>query len=76
MLCAIEDNVNACHGDSGGPLYDKTNNVLVGVVSWGWKCASKGYPGVYSRVSSGVRIAYNIFCPLFVFLPHVTKIES
>jgi secreted trypsin-like serine protease len=74
MLCAREENADACQGDSGGPLYDKTNNVLVGVVSWGNGCALKEYPGVYSRVSIGVRMAYNILCPLFVFLPHVTKV--
>jgi secreted trypsin-like serine protease len=74
MLCATEDNSDSCQGDSGGPLYDKTNKVLVGVVSFGEGCGRQDYPGVYTRVSSVVRIAYNIFCPLFVFLPHVTKI--
>lgn len=28
----------------GGPLYDKDNNVLVGVVSWGYGCAQEGMP--------------------------------
>jgi secreted trypsin-like serine protease len=29
---------------SGGPLYDKVNSVLVGVVSWGYGCADRDYP--------------------------------
>ena len=41
-------------GDSGGPLYDDDNNVLVGVISWGYECASPSYPGVYTQVSTVV----------------------
>jgi secreted trypsin-like serine protease len=50
---------DACQGDSGGPLIIKGENsnsdVLVGVVSWGFRCAtviSDILPGVYGRVSS------------------------
>lgn len=58
MLCAAGVNefaevIDACQGDSGGPLLVGTGaeRRLVGVVSWGERCASY-FPGVYTRVSS------------------------
>lgn len=46
-----------CRGDSGSPmsckLKDCETRKLFGVVSWGsLKCAQKGFPGVYARVSA------------------------
>jgi trypsin len=51
MMCAAASGRDSCQGDSGGPLYDKVNDVLVGIVSWGYGCAKEGYPGVYSRIA-------------------------
>merc|ERR1712013_192700 len=42
---------DTCQGDSGGPLTVPENGkyTLVGVVSYGWGCASST-PGIYTRV--------------------------
>lgn len=45
-----KDGKGSCHNDSGGPLYDVTNNVLVGIVNWGEPCAV-GYPDVFASVA-------------------------
>jgi trypsin len=57
MLCAADRGQDSCQGDSGGPLViqgnsaDGSDDVQVGVVSWGVGCASPDFPGVYARVS-------------------------
>jgi len=57
MLCANVQGggKDACNHDSGGPLItrgpDEENYELIGVTSWGVKCALADYPGVYARVT-------------------------
>ncbi|XP_018494399.1 proclotting enzyme [Galendromus occidentalis] len=52
-LCAGDGKQDSCQGDSGGPLFynEGTKFYLIGVVSFGKKCATPGYPGAYTRVT-------------------------
>uniref|UniRef100_A0A1B6MQB4 Peptidase S1 domain-containing protein n=2 Tax=Graphocephala atropunctata TaxID=36148 RepID=A0A1B6MQB4_9HEMI len=57
IVCAYANDKDSCQGDSGGPLMmfrrlgPKSKMFILGVVSYGNKCALEGYPGVYTRVS-------------------------
>lgn len=55
QVCAgfANGGVDACVGDSGGPLYISTNNGLqqIGITSFGAGCALPDFYGVYTNVS-------------------------
>jgi len=62
QVCAIDTDKDACAGDSGSPVVDRSG-VQVALVSYGGGpgekmqgpgriCGDTGYPGVYSRVSA------------------------
>ncbi|CAG0920441.1 unnamed protein product [Notodromas monacha] len=53
MICAgrTDERIDTCEGDSGGPLVDSETGKLVGIVSWGHKCAEPEFPGVYTNVA-------------------------
>ncbi|CAG7823755.1 unnamed protein product [Allacma fusca] len=56
IVCASFSNttINVCQGDDGSPLYTNNggNHYIIGVASWGEKCAQKNSPRVYAKVSA------------------------
>ena len=63
MFCAGGDTIDACAGDSGGPIAapdplqgvdptDPSRWRLVGATSWGLGCAQPQYAGVYTRLAA------------------------
>ncbi|KAL1115931.1 hypothetical protein AAG570_005426, partial [Ranatra chinensis] len=53
QLCAGRSGKDACQGDSGGPMMLPQGPAyyIIGVVSYGFRCAEAGFPGIYSRVT-------------------------
>ncbi|ENQ4671776.1 S1 family peptidase [Vibrio cholerae] len=54
VFCAGTAGKDSCSGDSGGPIFFRTNHGLVqmGVVSWGTGCGRPNKPGVYTKLSA------------------------
>lgn len=91
MLCAGilsstpngTDGVDACYGDSGGPMMVQgpTGWGLLGVTSWGYLCASDRYWGIYLRaaafnewISSALKnVLYAIDSPTILGTPVVGR---
>lgn len=54
VFCAGAAGKDSCSGDSGGPIFFRTNHGLtqMGVVSWGTGCGRPNKPGVYTKLSA------------------------
>ena len=56
MICAgyLEGGKDSCQGDSGGPLisYENGQSQLIGIVSWGDRCAEPNKSGIYTNVQN------------------------
>ena len=68
-MCTVppspDNGVTGCYGDSGGPLYDKDRNILVGVTSGGPSHCAEGAPHVYSRIADQVGSFSLLLCTIY-----------
>ncbi|XP_068246986.1 uncharacterized protein [Palaemon carinicauda] len=57
MICTFTPSKDACQGDSGGPLVTRAADgrwVQLGVVSFGYECATDTAPGFYTNLANYV----------------------
>mmetsp|Transcript_26075 Transcript_26075/g.60544 ORF Transcript_26075/g.60544 Transcript_26075/m.60544 type:complete len:571 (-) Transcript_26075:218-1930(-) len=73
MICARADGKDSCQGDAGGPLIvpgaTATDDLLVGINSFGIGCADPNFPGIYTRVSFFEEWIQDQICLLSRFRP-------
>jgi len=62
QLCAYGQDTDSCAGDSGGPLIKMENGryTVIGLVSYGYICASRNHAGIYTRVTSFMKWIKNV----------------
>ena len=54
MIAAGNEGKDTCSGDSGGPMFARQGDYRyqIGITSFGFGCAARGYPGVYTEVNA------------------------
>jgi len=54
------NNTTSCKGDSGGPTFIYKDNYIyiTGLVSWGYNCFKKHFPGVYTKIKNYFKWIY------------------
>ncbi len=54
MVAAGKEGKDTCAGDSGGPMFATQDGkrYQIGITSFGYGCATKKYPGVYTEVNA------------------------
>lgn len=60
-----EPSGGTCSGDSGGPLYDKENGVLVGITSYGSYYCGTPLPDVFGRISDKFSWIRSTICSIY-----------
>jgi len=66
MMCASSTNRYICYGDAGGPAIHQGNNndedVVYGILSWGYGCVNRDYPAVMTSVPDHYNWIRNKIC--------------